>query len=83
FDTYFISDAEKIVSEKLISHFDLGLHKEIVTEEYLPAKDQIIIAVTSGASCPDSIVDDALNKLLAFYPNAKSIDSVMDSLSGV
>ena len=83
FDTYFISDAEKIISEKLISHFDLGLHKEIVTEEYLPAKDQITIAVTSGASCPDSIVDDVLNKLLAFYQNVKNIDLVIASLSGV
>lgn len=83
FDTYFISDSEKIISKKLISHFDLTNHKEIVTEEFLPEKDQVLIAVTSGASCPDSIVDDVLNKLLSFFPNVKKIEQVINSLGSI
>lgn len=83
FDTYFISDSEKIISEKLIRHFIPVLRKEVFTEEYLPVKDQLTIAVTSGASCPDSIVDDVLNKLLSFYPDTRNIDLVMNLLSNV
>lgn len=65
FKTYFISGAEKIVDEKSISHFDLNSKKEIQTTGYLPSKRPVTIAVTSGASCPDSIVDQILVKLIS------------------
>jgi 4-hydroxy-3-methylbut-2-en-1-yl diphosphate reductase len=37
--TYFISSDDKILNEKLISHFDIHNREEIVTENYLPQKD--------------------------------------------
>ncbi len=80
FQTYFISDADKIISEKLISHFNLGLSKEIITEDFLPAKEKITIALTSGASCPDSIVDDVLNKLLFFLGGTKITEEPLHPL---
>lgn len=76
FPTYFISDSEKIISRKAISHFDLSLRKEIITENYLPSKLRVNIAVTSGASCPDAVVDNVLNKVLSFYEDAKSLENV-------
>ena len=76
FPTYFISDAEKIISEKMISHFDLHSQKEIITENYIPSKQPVTIAVTSGASCPDAIVDDVLNKLLSFFENQKALEVI-------
>ena len=72
FTTYFISGAEKIISKELISHFDIHSRKEIIAENYLSEKRSITIALTSGASCPDAVVDEVLNKLLSFYENAKS-----------
>ncbi len=77
FKTYFISDAEKIISNKHISHFDIHDHEEKVTEDFLSEKDQIVIAVTSGASCPDSVVDEVLNKLLSFFDGVKNIEEVL------
>lgn len=77
FNTYFIAGAEKIISEELISHFDIHSRKEIVTENYLPQKNTITVALTSGASCPDAVVDETLNKLLSFYENSKNIDDVL------
>jgi 4-hydroxy-3-methylbut-2-en-1-yl diphosphate reductase len=71
YQTYFISSAQKIISEELISHFDIQERKEKITENYLPLKEKIVIAVTSGASCPDSIVDEVLNKLLSFFNISK------------
>jgi len=67
FPTYFISSSGKIISEILINHFDIRSRKEIVTENYLPNKDKVKIAITSGASCPDSVVDEVLNKILSFF----------------
>lgn len=69
FKTYFISDANKIISDKLISHFDIHSKTELQTENFLPVKEKINIALTSGASCPDSVVDDVLKKLLSFFRN--------------
>jgi len=80
FPTYFISGAEKIISQKLISHFDLQTHKEKSTENYLPYKAKLTIALTSGASCPDSVVDEVLNKLLSFFNGVKDIEEIFKSL---
>ena len=80
FITYFISGSEKIISEKLISHFDIKFRREKATEDYLPRKAKITIAITSGASCPDSVVDDVLNKLLSFFSGTKNPEEILKSL---
>lgn len=75
--TYFISSADKILSKNLISHFDLSANKEITTESFLPPKEPVRIILTSGASCPDSIVDEVLRKILSYFENTVSIESVI------
>jgi 4-hydroxy-3-methylbut-2-enyl diphosphate reductase len=77
FTTFFISDSGKIISDKFISHFDLKSHTERITENYLPSNQKVTIALTSGASCPDAVVDDALNKLLSFFGETEDIDQVL------
>ncbi|VAX22585.1 4-hydroxy-3-methylbut-2-enyl diphosphate reductase [hydrothermal vent metagenome] len=67
FPTYFISDETKIISSEVISHFDLHEQSEKTTKDYLPVKDKISIAVTSGASCPDATVDRVIKRLASFY----------------
>jgi len=76
--TYFISSEEKILSDKLISHFDFHTHKEIDTENYLPQKEIVDIILTSGASCPDAVVEAVLRKVHSFFPTAKNVDEVID-----
>jgi 4-hydroxy-3-methylbut-2-enyl diphosphate reductase len=69
FPTYFISEADKLISRNEILHFDLRTHSEILSRDYFPSKAPVTIAVTSGASCPDSIVDKVLNRLISFFEN--------------
>ncbi len=75
--TYFISSEEKIISDKAIKHFDIHNHQETITENYLPAKDITDIILTSGASCPDAVVEAVLRKIHSFFPEAKNIDKVI------
>lgn len=79
--TYFISSEEKILSEKTIKHFNIHLHKEIETETYLPKKEVVNILLTSGASCPDAVVEAVLRKIHSFYSNTKSIEEVIVNLN--
>lgn len=65
--TYFIRNEEKIISQRDILHYDLHAKQEILTSNYIPSKEPIKILITSGASCPDSIVEAVINKLSRFY----------------
>lgn len=75
--TYFISSADKIISDELISHFNYHTQEELATKDYLPRNKPTRIILTSGASCPDAIVDDVLQKLLSYYPGAKTVDEII------
>ena len=76
--TYFISSAEKIISGDTISHFDFHNQKELITKNFIPEKEPVKIILTSGASCPDSIVDDVLQKLVSYFDETKSIEELME-----
>jgi 4-hydroxy-3-methylbut-2-en-1-yl diphosphate reductase len=61
--TYFIDSAEKILSATEIIFFDLHDHIEKTNNRYLPDNRPLRILVTSGASCPDAIVEEVIQKL--------------------
>ena len=65
--TYFISSEEKLVSKDEILHFDLRHHREILKNAYLKGNDPLKILITSGASCPDAIVESVITKLIGFF----------------
>lgn len=75
--TYFISSSNKIISKNKVSHYDIHSNKEKITENYIPHKNPIDIILTSGASCPDSVVDQVLQKILSFFDDTRSIDTVL------
>jgi len=81
--TYFISSSEKIISKDEISHFDYHNHKEVLTKGYLPVKEKTQIILTSGASCPDAVVEEVFMKLLSFFNNTKTTDEVIKSVESV
>jgi 4-hydroxy-3-methylbut-2-enyl diphosphate reductase len=80
FKTFFISGADKIISRSGITHFDMHKKKEVIDHSFLPSKQPIVIALTSGASCPDSIVDDVIGKILSFFETANDVEDVLKSL---
>ena len=69
--TYFIRSEHEILSSKEILHYDLQARKEILSTNYLPEKDIVKILLTSGASCPDALIEGVINKLSGFYSAEK------------
>ncbi len=78
--TYFISSADKLLSMDSVSHYDLHTHSEKITRNYIPAKSPVKIILTSGASCPDSIVDQVLHRLLSFFEDVKPVEEVLSDI---
>jgi 4-hydroxy-3-methylbut-2-enyl diphosphate reductase len=81
--TYFISSATEIVSKNQINHFHFAEQKHLTTNNYLPNKSPLDILLTSGASCPDSLVEAVLHKILSFYPDSKNIEAVVKEIQTV
>jgi 4-hydroxy-3-methylbut-2-enyl diphosphate reductase len=59
--SYHIDSAERIGSGNRVEHKPLGRDLE-VRENWLPA-GEIVVGVTSGASTPDKVVEDAIEKI--------------------
>lgn len=76
--TYFINSPEEIESETLIHHFDIHEGKRKSTESFLPAKKNPSIILTSGASCPDALVEAVMFRLLEFYPEHAPIEEQLE-----
>ena len=78
---YFIENAEKILSATSIMHYDIQNHSEKITTNYLPQKTQVSILLTSGASCPDAVVEGIIKKIAGYYPAAKSLEELIPQFS--
>ena len=75
--SYFINNADKIISKNEILHFDLHLKKEISTLNFLPEKQPVKILITSGASCPDALVEKLIEKIARFYESNITLENLL------
>jgi len=80
FPTYFIKDESEIISKNEIHSFNI--HQKFVEQRpsFLPDLPHINIAITSGASCPDSIMDEVIQRILTLCEEDKSIEEVLLAL---
>jgi len=62
--TYFIDAASKILSNKQIINRNWLTKEEKLLNDFLPNKKPIKILMTSGASCPDAVVEKVINRLV-------------------
>ncbi len=60
--TYFIKNAAKMESDKLIRHYDQHKHNEVETHNWLPP-GKVTVGITAGASCPNNLIEDAIRRL--------------------
>lgn len=64
--TYYIQNIENIQNSSTLSHFNFKKQTTQTTKNYLPSKRPLKIIISSGASCPDSIIDQIIEQLLLF-----------------
>jgi 4-hydroxy-3-methylbut-2-enyl diphosphate reductase len=78
--TYFIDSAERIISDNEMNHFDYNKQTIVISNNYLPEKYPVRILLTSGASCPDAIVEAVIRRIVSFFENAKDVDTVVNDV---
>jgi 4-hydroxy-3-methylbut-2-enyl diphosphate reductase len=61
--TFFVINETEIISDREIRHFSLDEKLVIVTKDWLPANRPITVAITSGASCPDALVEGVMRRI--------------------
>ena len=81
--TYYVANEQELLSSTKINHFDYKEKTTQITTNYLPKKQVVDIILTSGASCPDTVVENVLNKILTYFPEAKNIEEVLAQLEEI
>lgn len=70
--TYFIRSEDDIRSANELLHANWRTREESVIQGWLPTHRPVRILVTSGASCPDSMVEGVLRKVASLVEGSKS-----------
>ena len=82
FTTFFISNKDAIYSKNQVLSYDIHTQELKMKKEFLPEKDLIRIIITSGASCPDAVVDEVLQKILLLIgEEAINLEKCLENLN--
>lgn len=77
FPTFHIRDASEFKSESEIHHFDQWKKEVLITKDWFPNHRPLKVAITSGASCPDVLVDEVLLHILSYFDSTREVDEVI------
>ncbi|MDZ7772326.1 MAG: 4-hydroxy-3-methylbut-2-enyl diphosphate reductase [Balneolaceae bacterium] len=78
FPTYHVRDAGEMASPHLVRHYDQWEDILKETEDWMPtAAEPLKVALTSGASCPDVLVDEVLVKILDWHQGTRPLEQVL------
>lgn len=75
--TFYIDHPDRIISKNEISHYDFHHSVEKNTINYLPQKSPIKVLMTSGASCPDALVEKVIEKICSYYVTEEQYKSAL------
>ena len=79
--TFFINSADKILSCSEIVHYNFHTKEEIHSHHFVPAgKTPIKILITSGASCPDAVVEEVIEKILEVAGAEKTVEEMIEEI---
>ena len=80
--TYFIDDANKIIDQHQIIKSNWKDKSEQIVQDYLPSKNSATILMTSGASCPDTVVESVIRKIAGYYNVEEALEDVIQFWQG-
>ncbi len=65
FDSFFVQNATRIESKTCINHFDIHENVEKTTDFISKFEDKKLrVIITCGASCPDSVLNEVIEKIV-------------------
>ncbi|MFT4605300.1 MAG: 4-hydroxy-3-methylbut-2-enyl diphosphate reductase [Rhodothermales bacterium] len=76
--TYFVSGPDDLESPNLIHHFDYPAQALRETTDWFPAERPTTILLTAGASCPDSLIDRMIRKVIEWDPEALDLEAALE-----
>src|SRR5215204_1133072 len=79
--TYFIQSEEKLISKENVLHYNFDTKQELLTSGFLTDRQPVTVLLTSGASCPDAVVEAVIRKLASFYNAEEKIDDLIQQFS--
>lgn len=78
--TYFIDSSDKLLSKYALLHCNWHTKEISTITNYLPLHQPVKILITSGASCPDAVVESIIERLIGFYNTVKTISAITEEL---
>jgi 4-hydroxy-3-methylbut-2-enyl diphosphate reductase len=73
---YFINDETCLLSASQVKHFDLHSHTEQIKDGYMNSGNQLKVMLTSGASCPDALVEKVIERLAILTGNEAALEEI-------
>ncbi len=77
--TYFIDSAERIISNNELIDCNWKTKEPRTVTDFLPNNNPVKILITSGASCPDALVETVIRKLAVFFNAEEKVDSLISN----
>jgi|TARA_B110000438_G_scaffold104082_1_gene102823 4-hydroxy-3-methylbut-2-enyl diphosphate reductase len=65
--SFLIANSDEILSQHSIRHFDIHAKQMAESQDWLPGELPVRLIITSGASCPDILMNQVLQKVAGFY----------------
>ena len=80
--TFYINTEKNLKDDLSLEHYNFKDDKlEYQNQGYLPSKEHITIALSSGASCPDATVERVMLKLLSFINPQANLNKAINDLA--
>jgi 4-hydroxy-3-methylbut-2-enyl diphosphate reductase len=77
FPTFYIKNKEEILSKSTINSFNIHSSEIVNNTSFIPEKENVRIIISSGASCPDSLVDGVLHKIISLVDSSIDLSSLL------
>lgn len=74
--TYHIEHPDNILSADTITHYKFLEDKTYTTTPFLSKDEPTSLLITSGASCPDAMVDAIIKKIAGFYDAEEALQAL-------
>lgn len=81
--TFYIKNDSEIKSEGLIHHFNWRSKEMEKTQDWIDLSAKPKVIITSGASCPDSVLERVIHKIQGLFPDAASVEAVNKAFAQV